>query len=159
MQSKGLPVLAHQETAMRQAGARLDAIRPDSARDLASAFRRDPKLVEQATTGNVGGVVRAMAEEQRVRLDPEARADRFVESWQKMQQARAEREQAGDGTSAERLRERMEKAAGGLHRDPQLESALRRRAPELALKRESERSIGDALSSSLDRGRDRGMSR
>ena len=78
-----------------------------------------------------------------------------------MQQARAGMERAGDSAGAERLRERMEKAAGGLHRDPQLESALRARAPELVLKTERERAIGDALSSSLDRGRDRdrGMSR
>jgi hypothetical protein len=83
-----------------------------------------------------------------------------VEGWQKMQQARVGMERAGDSVGAERLRERMEKAAGALHRDPQLESALRTRASELALKTERERSIGDELSSSLDRGRDRdrGMS-
>jgi hypothetical protein len=161
MSDKGLPVLPHQESALQKAGETLDATRPHAARDLKSALARDPKLIEQVSGGNTGGAARAMAEEQRVRLDPDARADRFVEGWQKMQQARAGMERAGDSAGAARLRERMEKAAGGLHRDPQLESALRRRAPELALKRESERSIGDALSSSLDRGRDRdrGMSR
>jgi len=161
MRGQGLPVLPHQESALQKAGKMLDASRPHGARDLASALARDPKLIEQAAGGNTGGAARAMAEEQRVRLDPDARADRFVEDWQKMQQARTGMERAGDSAGAERLRERMEKAAGGLHRDPQLESALRRRAPELALQRESERSIGDALASSLDRGRDRdrGMSR
>ena len=55
----------------------------------------------------------------------------------------------------------MEKAAGGLARDPQLEAALRRRAPELKLDMLRERSIGDALVRSIEpgRGRDRGMSR
>ena len=161
MRDKGLPVLPHQESALQKAGETLDASRPHTARDLASALARDPKLIEQVAGGNTTGAARAMAEEQRVRLDPEARADRFVEGWQKMQQARAGMERAGDSAGAERLRERMEKAAGGLHRDPQLESALRARAPELVLKTERERAIGDALSSSLDRGRDRdrGMSR
>jgi len=161
MRNKGLPVLPHQESALQKAGERLDATRPHAARDLASALARDPKLIEQVSGGNTVGAARAMADEKRVRLDPDARAERFVEGWQKMQQARAGMERAGDSAGAERLRERMEKVAGGLHRDPQLESALRRHAPDLALKQESERSIGDALSSSLDRGRDRdrGMSR
>jgi hypothetical protein len=102
-----------------------------------------------------------MAEEQRVRLDPDARADRFVEGWQAMQRQRAGLERAGDSAGAERIRARMEKAAGGLARDPQLESALRRRAPELELDMQRERSIGDALMRSIKpgRNRDRGMSR
>ena len=51
--------------------------------------------------------------------------------------------------------------AGGLHRDPQLESILRRRAPELALNMERGRSIGQELAQSVNvgRDRDRGMSR
>ncbi len=161
MRGQGLPVLPHQESALRKAGQTLDATRPHAARDLASALARDPKLIEQVAGGDTTGAARAMAEEQRVRLDPDVRADRFVEDWQKMQQARVGMERGGDSAGAGRLRERMEKAAGALHRDPQLESALRTRAYELALKTERERSIGDALSSSIDRGRDRdrGMSR
>lgn len=161
MRAKGLPVLPHQESALRKAGEALDAGRPHAARDLASALRRDPKLIEQAAGGNTGGAVRAMAEEQRVRLDPEARAGRFVEAWKAMQRDRAALERAGDRAGAERLRGNMAKVAGAIGRDPQLESALRRRAPELALKLEKDRAIGDALAKSLgpDRERDRGLSR
>ncbi|WP_343764182.1 Ti-type conjugative transfer relaxase TraA [Sphingomonas molluscorum] len=161
MRAKGLPVLPHQESALRKAGEALDAGRPHAARDLASALRRDPKLIEQAAGGNTGGAARAMAEEQRVRLDPEARAGRFVEAWQAMQRDRATLERAGDRAGAERMRGNMAKVAGAIGRDPQLESALRRRAPELALKLEKDRAIGDALAKSLgpDRERDRGLSR
>ncbi|WP_454281102.1 Ti-type conjugative transfer relaxase TraA [Sphingomonas sp. Marseille-Q8236] len=161
MRDQGLPVLPHQETALRKAGEGLDAVRPHAVRDLASALARDPKLIEQAASGNTGGAVRAMAEEQRVRLHPDARADRFVEGWQAMQRQRAGLERSGDSAGAERIQARMEKAAGGLARDPQLESALRRRAPELEIRIERERSIGDALSASIApaRDRDRGMSR
>jgi Ti-type conjugative transfer relaxase TraA len=161
MKSKGLPVLPHQDSALRKAGEALDGIRPDAARDLASALRRDPRLIEQAAGGNTGGATRAIAEERRVRLDPEARAGRFIEGWQAMQHARKGLERAGDKAGAEKLRGRMEKAAGGLHRDPQLESALRRRAPELELKLEKGRAVGEALGKSLgpDRERDRGLSR
>ena len=162
MKTQGLPVLAHQETAARRAIEALDATRPDAARDLASAMQRDPKLIEQAASGDTSKAARAMAEEQRVRLDPDARADRFVEGWQAMQRQRARLERSGDSAGAERVQARMEKAVGGLARDPQLESALRRRAPELKLDMQRERSIGDALAASIDRGdrqRDRGMSR
>ena len=61
----------------------------------------------------------------------------------------------------ERLGKRMESIAGGLHRDPQLESVLRRRAPELELNMERGKSIGQELAQSVGQGRDRdrGMSR
>jgi len=161
MKMQGLPVLPHQKTAAQRAIEALDATRPDAARDLASAMQRDPKLIEQAANGDTSGAVRAMAEEQRVRLDPDARADRFVTGWQVMQRQQAGLERAGDTAGAEKLRGRMAQAAGGLARDPQLESALRRRAPELEIRIEREQSIGDALARSIGSGRerDRGLSR
>ncbi|QBM78262.1 Ti-type conjugative transfer relaxase TraA (plasmid) [Sphingomonas sp. AAP5] len=161
MLEKGLPVLAHQEQALAKAGDALDQARPHAARDLASALARDPKLIEQAAGGNTGGAARAMETERQVRLDPEKRAGRFVEQWQGMKDARANMERAGDHASAEKLGKRMQGIASGLHRDPQLESVLRARAPELALSMERGRSIGQELaqSVSIGRDRDRGMSR
>ena len=138
----------------------LDQVRPHAARDLASAFQRNPRLAHDAAEGNTSGAARAMAEEAKVRADPELRAGRFVESWQAMQRTRAGMERAGDRDGAERLRGRMERLAGGLHRDPQLESALAKRAPELELNMERGRSIGQELAQSVSMGRerDRGMS-
>lgn len=161
MLEKGLPVLAHQEQALTKAGDALDQVRPHAARDLASALARDPKLIEQAAGGNTSGAARAMETERQVRIDPEKRAGRFVEQWQGMKEARASMERADDHAGAEKLGKRMESIAGGLHRDPQLESVLQRRAPELALSMERGRSIGQELaqSVSIGRDRDRGMSR
>ena len=70
-------------------------------------------------------------------------------------------ERAGDHAGAEKIGKRMESIAGGLHRDPQLESILKRRAPELALSMERGRSIGQELAQWVGQGRnrDRGMSR
>ncbi|WP_342659278.1 Ti-type conjugative transfer relaxase TraA (plasmid) [Sphingomonas sp. NY01] len=161
MRAKGLPVLPHQETALRKAGERLDGVRLHASRDLASALARDPQLIEQAASGNTAGTVRAMVKEQQVRLDPEARATRFVEGWQAMQQARLGLERAGDSTGAERIRAGMAKAASGVARDPQLEAALARRLPELELTMERGRSIGQELERSAGGGgreRDRGFS-
>jgi Ti-type conjugative transfer relaxase TraA len=161
MREKGLPVLAHQENALQKAGDALDQVRPHGARDLASAIERDPRLARDAAEGNTGGAAKAMETERQVRIDPEKRAGRFVEQWQGMKEARASMERAGDRAGAEKLGKRMESMAGGLHRDPQLESVLQRRAPELALSMERGRSIGQELAQSvaINRDRDRGMSR
>ncbi|KHA62923.1 Ti-type conjugative transfer relaxase TraA [Sphingomonas sp. Ant20] len=161
MRDKGLPVLAHQEQALAKAGDALDQVRPHGAHDLASAIDRDPQLARDAAEGNTGGAAKAMETERQVRIDPEKRAGRFVEQWQGMKEARASMERAGDHAGAERLGKRMESIAGGLQRDPQLESVLRRRAPELALSMERGRSIGQELSQSVQpsRDRDHGMSR
>ncbi|MFS0738959.1 Ti-type conjugative transfer relaxase TraA [Sphingomonas sp. 1P06PA] len=161
MKEKGLPVLAHQEQALAKAGDALDQVRPHGARDLASAIERDPRLARDAAEGNTGGAAKAMETERQVRIDPEKRADRFVEQWQGMKEARAGMERAGDRAGAEKLGKRMESIAGGLHRDPQLESVLRARAPELALSMERGRSIGQELAQSVTIARDRdyGMSR
>jgi Ti-type conjugative transfer relaxase TraA len=161
MLEKGLPVLAHQEQALAKAGDALDQVRLHAARDLASALARDPKLIEQAAGGNTSSAAKAMETERQVRTDPEKRAGRFVEQWQGMKEARASMERAGNHAGAEKIGKRMEGMAGGLHRDPQLESVLQRRAPELALSMERSRSIGQELaqSVSIGRDRDRGMSR
>ncbi len=161
MKDKGLPVLAHQEQALAKAGDALDQVRPHGARDLASAIERNPRLARDAAEGNTGGAAKAMEVERQVRTDPEKRAGRFVEQWQGMKEARASMERAGDHAGAERLGKRMESIAGGLQRDPQLESALHRRAPELELKMERGRSIANELAQSVTIGRDRdhGMSR
>ncbi len=161
MRAKGLPVLAHQEQALAKAGDALDQTRPHGARDLASAIERDPRLARDAAEGNTGGAAKAMETERQVRIDPEKRAGRFVEQWKGMREARARMERAGDHAGAEKLGKRMEGMAGGLQRDPQLESILRARAPELALSMERGRSIGQELAQSIaiGRDRDRGMSR
>ncbi|GGO99981.1 hypothetical protein GCM10011329_34740 [Stakelama pacifica] len=159
MREKGLPVLPHQKQALAKAGDALDRVRPHAARDLSSAFERNPALVRDAAEGKAGGAARAMAEEAQVRSNPELRADRFVERWQGMARERAELARSGDRAGAERAAKKMDGLAGGLHRDPQLESVLRRRAPELGLEMRRDRPISQELTRSLEIGRDRGLSR
>jgi len=161
MRVQDLPVLPHQHQALTRAGEQLDGIRPKAAQDMAAAFARDPSLAHDAASGRPAAAMQAMAQEARVRTDPELRADRFVESWQAMQRDRAALERAGNSASAQKAAGRMGQLAEGLQRDPQLEAALAKRAPELALKPERERSIGQELSRSVEptRDHDRGMSR
>src|SRR3546814_13373250 len=57
----------------------LDQIRAGASRDMASAFQREPGLLHEAAAGRSGPMMDAMAQEAKVRADPNLRADRFVE--------------------------------------------------------------------------------
>ncbi|WP_267382800.1 MULTISPECIES: Ti-type conjugative transfer relaxase TraA [unclassified Sphingomonas] len=125
MEEKRLPVLPHQRTALAKAGEALDQVRPDGARDLAAAIERNPQLARDAAGGDVRGAIRGMAEEARVRADPQLRAERFMERW------RALEAEASPGSShAGRA------LIDGLRHDPALRAELAQRAPELGLNRD-----------------------
>ncbi len=128
MQEKGLPTLPHQGTALARAGEALDQVRPHGVRDLAAAIERDPTLARDAAAGNTRGAVRGMAEEARVRTDPQLRAERFMERWRAL-----ETENGGAGSSKATM-DRAE-MVDGLRHDPALRAELERRAPELGLDR------------------------
>ncbi len=154
MTEKGLPVLPHQQQALDRAGAMLDAKLPHAARDLASAFRRDPALVGPAAEGRGGPAVKAMGQEARVRADPNLRADRFVERWQGLQSHKTGLERTGDRAGAAQAGKALESMATGLGRDPQVEAVLRGRAKELGLGTSPwrDRNIGQELAQTLSRG-------
>lgn len=157
MREQGLPVLPHQQQALAKAGDALNATRPEGARDLAAALERNPLLARDAVDGRTGSAQRGMILETAIRIDPERRADRFVESWQGLARERA----GSDRARAEKATTRMGVMAESLRRDPELAKVLERRAPEMALKLERGRSIDRSLEQSIGigRDRDRGMSR
>jgi hypothetical protein len=105
----------------------LDKVRPHGARDLASAIERKPQLAREAAAGDLRGVSRAMAEEARVRADPQLRAERFMERWRALEPG----SEAGSN-QAKMVRAEM---IDGLRHDPALHAELERRAPELGLDR------------------------
>jgi hypothetical protein len=127
MKEKGLPVLPHQQTALGRAGEALDRLRPHGARDLAAALERQPALAHEAARGDVHGAMRSMAEELRVRTDPQLRAARFMERWWALEM------DGGDGSRAARAQAEM---IAGLREDPVLRAELARSAPELGLDRD-----------------------
>ena len=90
MGEQGLPILPHQRVAMQQAREGLDGVSPEATADLRSALSRNPGLAAQGTTPEgMQAVQRVMATERTVRLDPGARAERFVEDWRGLQAKRA----------------------------------------------------------------------
>lgn len=161
MRDRGLPVLPHQREAMERAREALDAIRPNASTDLGASFQRQPELVHEAAEGRGQAAIRAMQLEAEIRADPFQRADRFVEGWQQLQQARAELQRDGDFRGAKRTAQELAVMAKSLERDAQVESLLLGRRRELGIDMETGRSLSRDLAKSVsfDRGRDLGMSR
>ncbi|MBB6193559.1 Ti-type conjugative transfer relaxase TraA [Sphingobium wenxiniae] len=164
--ASGGPVLEHQKVALRRATEALDQIRAGASRDMASAFQREPGLLHEAAAGRSGPMMDAMAQEAKVRADPNLRADRFVERWQQLSQDRDRLYRAGDMTGREKAGEKMAGMAKSLERDPQVESILRGRSRELGLEIGLSRGrdmgggeLGRQLTHELGIGRDRGLSR
>lgn len=159
MRAKDLPVLLHQQDALAQAGDALAAIGAHTRADLASAFAREPDLVQQAAQGNAESAVRAMHREAEIRIDPAKRADRFVGDWQALQQQRSRALSRGEERAAGRLAGEMGAMAKSLERDAQVESILRTRKVALGIDARSIRPIGQDLAeiAGFGRGRSRGL--
>jgi Ti-type conjugative transfer relaxase TraA len=157
MNDRGLPVLAHQRRALEQAREAMAKIGPHAAKDLERAYVRDPALAGETASGRTQRAIRVLQLEAEVRADPRLRADRFVERWQGLERQRSALHRAGDMTGAGQVKDRMGAMAKSLERDPQVESLLRARRPELGLPAEMGRSVGQGLSDYLGMGRGRGL--
>jgi Ti-type conjugative transfer relaxase TraA len=157
MNARGLPVLAHQRQALEQAREAMGKIGPHAAKDLERAYVRDPALAGETASGRTQRAIRVLQLEAEVRADPRLRADRFVERWQGLERQRSALHRAGDMTGAGRVKDSMGAMAKSLERDPQVDSLLRSRRPELGLPVEMGRSVGQGLSDYLGIGRGRGL--
>src|SRR3546814_10233992 len=132
-----------------------------ASRDPAAGLQRDPALLREAAAGRSGPMLDAMAQEARVRADPNWRATRFVERWQGLKQERDRLYRAGDMAGRERMGKEMAGMAKSLERDPQVESVLRGRTRELGFEMDMSRgrSVSAELTQQLGIGRERGLSR
>jgi Ti-type conjugative transfer relaxase TraA len=164
MGEQGLPILPHQRVEMQKAREALEGMSPETTADLRSALSRNHGLARQgATPEGMKAVQRAMATERTVRLDPAARAERFVGDWRGLQARRAELGVGYETADARKAIEgRMKSMADGLGRDAQVESILRGKKLELGLGKVRDMpgvSMGDALVRSLTLGRSIGLGR
>jgi Ti-type conjugative transfer relaxase TraA len=164
MGEQGLPILPHQRVEMQKAREGLEAVSPEAMADVRSALSRNSGLARQGgTPEGMKAVQRAMATERTVRLDPAARAERFVEDWRGLQAKRAELGVGYQNTDARKAIEgRMKAMADGLGRDAQVESILRGKKVELGLGKLRDVpgvSMGDSLVRSLTLGRSIGLGR
>jgi hypothetical protein len=134
-------------------------VRPHGWRDAEAAYVKNPELVRETATGQVNRAIRALQLETEIRIEPQRRADRFVERWQKLDRTSQRQYQAGDMSGFNTTRSAMGDMAKSLERDPQMESLLANRRRELGIGIESGRSLGRelAFTHGIDLGRGRGL--
>jgi ATP-dependent exoDNAse (exonuclease V) alpha subunit len=134
MRRDGLPVLPHQDVALKRAEKALSAASPEAAVDLRSALSRQRGLAGRVDQpGGMDAIGTALARESQVRRDPQLRAERFVESWTRLKTQHAELSGWQNADARRKVEARMKGLAGGLARDPQVESVLAGRRRELGL--------------------------
>jgi Ti-type conjugative transfer relaxase TraA len=159
IQDRGSKASPEQVKELQEARKVFEKVRPHGTHDAEAAYKKDPELAREAAGGQLNRAVRALQLETELRTDPGRRADRFVESWQKLDLSSQRQYQAGDMTAYKATRSAMGDMARGLERDPQLESILANRKHELGIAFESGRRLGHELAFSLgiDLGQGRGL--
>jgi Ti-type conjugative transfer relaxase TraA len=155
--SVGEPYTAEQRQEMSASRAELDAIRPHAAIDLERAFSNHLDLIPEAAKGRTAAALCAMQVEAELRIDPQLRADTFVQRWQALERQRRLLLRDHETSRANAVCERMLGMAQGLERDPQVESLLRNRKAQLGLPDVLGRSVGQSLAELVGRGRSRGL--
>jgi hypothetical protein len=144
---------------LRKARQAFEEVRPHGSHDAEAAYKQNPELAREAAGGQVSRAVRALQLETELRTDPSRRADRFVERWQKLDQASLRQYQASDISGYRATRAVMGDMARSLERDPQLESILASRKKDLGIAFEAGRRLGQqlAFAHGIDLRRGRGL--
>ena len=95
-QERGGKASPAQMKELQEARKVFEEVRPYGSHDAEAAYKKNPELVREAAGGQVNRAIRALQLETELRTDPSRRADRFVERWQKLDQASQRQYQAGD---------------------------------------------------------------
>jgi hypothetical protein len=170
MREKDLPILEHQKTEFGRAGEDLDKHRPGARQDLNTALRHEPRMVRIMTelegAQRTRGLLAGLEHEERVRRDPNLRAERLVKEWNGLEAQREQIKGWENYKTLEKVKGQMRELAHEFKQEPQLELAVKRRAQELGIERGSrlgqvlrEKNLERALSiAERDLGRDFGLS-
>jgi Ti-type conjugative transfer relaxase TraA len=144
---------------LKDARKAFEDVRPYGWRDAEAAYTKDPSLAREAGAGRVNRAIQALQLETEIRTDPQRRADRFVERWQKLDRTSLRQYQAGQMSAYDATRAAMGDMAKSLQRDAQLESILANRKRELGISFESGRRLGAELAwnHGIDLGRGLGI--
>lgn len=154
---QGLTPSAEQRRELGAARRAFDEVRPHGWQDAEAAYSKDNSLAHEAGSGRTGRAIRALQLETELRTDPNRRADRFVERWQKLNQTSQRQYAAGDYSGYKAARAEMGNMAMSLERDAQMESLLRGRKRKLGIDFDSGHSLGRDLAISHGLGRGRGI--
>jgi Ti-type conjugative transfer relaxase TraA len=159
MQDLGLDLSAYEARELDNARKGLNDLRPKAALDAETAYARNPALAASAARGDTEPARVAILDEKEVRTNPELRADRFVERWNRYSRAAERAYVEGDYDKRRAYQDTMRNMAKSLERDPQMESILAGRKRELGIAIDSGRKLGAelAFNHGIDLGRGRGL--
>ena len=149
------PFTAEQKAELKASRASLHEIRPNAVLDLEKAFANEPSLITEAANGRTQAAIKAMQLEAEMRVDPELRADVFVQRWKALYRERCSLLEYHETSSANRVADRMIGMAKALERDPQVESILRQRKLTLGGMQLPERNLDQTLADMIGRTRNR----
>jgi len=159
MQEQGGRASPEQVEELQEARKIFEEVRPFGSHDAEAAYKKNPELAQEAATGRVNRAIRALQLETELRTDPQLRADRFVERWQKLDHTSQAQYRAGNMSGYKATRAAMGDMAKSLARDPQLESILENRKRALGIEMKTGRRLGQelAFNHGIDIGRGRGI--
>jgi Ti-type conjugative transfer relaxase TraA len=169
MRAQDLPILDHQRLALRDAGQKLDAVRPGAHADLKSAVEHNPDVATALRTmqgqPRAALLVSGIRQEERIRQDPNLQAERLVKVWTGLEAEHRRLNGWEHDEARGKVETRMKAFVADLKRDPQLESILRNRQQELGVSRGSrldqvmrERDIDRAMTQGIRQTRGLGRS-
>jgi Ti-type conjugative transfer relaxase TraA len=169
MRAQDLPILDHQRLALRDAGQKLDAVRPGAHADLKNAVEHNPDVATALRTmqgqPRTALLVSGIRQEERIRQDPNLQAERLVKVWSGLEAEHRRLNGWEHDEARGKVETRMKAFVADLKRDPQLESILRNRQRELGVSRGSrldqvmrERDIDRAMTQSIRQTRGLGRS-
>ena len=96
MQELGFDASPEQVKELQQARTVFEKVRPYGSHVAVAAYNKNPDLGRVAAGGRLIRAIRAHPLETDLRINPGRRAARFVDDWQKLDQASLRRDQAGD---------------------------------------------------------------
>jgi Ti-type conjugative transfer relaxase TraA len=169
MRAQDLPILDHQRLALRDAGQKLDAVRPGAHADLKNAVEHNPDVATALRTmqgqPRTALLVSGIRQEERIRQDPNLQAARLVKVWNGLEAEHRRLKGWEHDEARGKVETRIKAFVADLKRDPQLESILRNRQQELGIKSGSrldqvmrERDLDRAMTQSIRQTRGLGLS-
>jgi Ti-type conjugative transfer relaxase TraA len=106
-QDRGGRASPEQVSELQDARKAFEEVRPYGPHDAEAAYKKNPELASEAATGQVNRAVRALQLETELRIDPQIRADRFVERWRSLDHTSRHQYQAGDMSGYKSTRSAM----------------------------------------------------
>ena len=152
---------------MKKASAELEQVRPGAARDLLNAVKYERGTLQilrlPAGPERAGELLKTLEHEERVRTNPQLRAERVVKIWQGLEAEHEKLRGYDDEGPRNRIEKKLQSLTRDIKADPELGRRVRELQVELGISRRlervlEERDLDRALRLSIDRGRDFGLS-